>query len=107
MLSSTASSTTPRVSERRGVGDTYFAVQGGKIQSRGSNACNSLNRCETSLPNSIPARGTMKATLRGPTHVRSKTPPANRRLCLPNRGHPHTSLEHIKLEPSRKNLLAN
>lgn len=27
---------------------------------------------------------------RGLTHVRSKTPPTNRRLCLPNRGHPHT-----------------
>ena len=31
-----------------------------------------------------------EATLRGLTHVRSKTPPTNRRFCLPNWGHPHT-----------------
>jgi transposase, IS5 family len=31
-----------------------------------------------------------KATLRGLTHVRSKTSPKDRRSCLPNRGHPHT-----------------
>ncbi|SEO28706.1 hypothetical protein SAMN04489859_105920, partial [Paracoccus alcaliphilus] len=34
------------VSDRRGVGDTDFEVQGRKIQSRGSSACSSLNRCE-------------------------------------------------------------
>ena len=79
------------MSDRRGVGDTDFEVQGRKIQSRGSSAGSSLNRCEPRLPNSIPARGVMKATLRGLTHVRSKTPPTNRRFRLPNRGHPHTS----------------
>ena len=61
-----------------------------EIQTRRSSACSSLNRCEPSLPNSIPARGVMNATLRGLTHVRSKTPPTNQRFCLPNRGHPHT-----------------
>lgn len=71
------------VSDRRGVGDTDFEVQGRDIQTRGSNACSSLNRCEPSFPNSIPARGDIKATSRGLTHVRSKNPPKNRRFCLP------------------------
>ncbi|MCK5933794.1 MAG: ISL3 family transposase [Fulvimarina manganoxydans] len=76
------------MSDRRGVGDTDFEVQGGDIQTRGSSACSSLNRCEPSFPNSIPASGVIKATSRGLTHVRSKTPPKDRRFCLPNGGHP-------------------
>ena len=44
------------VSDRRGVGDTDFEVQGRDTQTRGSSARSSLNRCEPSLPNSIPAR---------------------------------------------------
>ena len=54
------------VSDRRGVGDTDFEVQGRKIQSRGSSACSSLNRCEPSLPNSIPARGVIKGHAQRP-----------------------------------------
>lgn len=48
------------MSDRRGVRDTDFEVQGREIQTRGSSACSSLNRCEPSFPNSIPARGVIE-----------------------------------------------
>ncbi|XQZ48393.1 hypothetical protein E2977_04480 (plasmid) [Paracoccus yeei] len=75
------------VSDRRGVGDTDFEVQGGDSV-LGSSACSSLNRCEPSLPNSIPARGVIKATLRGLT--RPIEDPAERpKITLAKQGHPH------------------
>jgi hypothetical protein len=77
-----------RAGQRDG-GDTDFEVQGRKIQTRGLSACSPLNRYAPSLPNSIPARGVMTATLKGLTHDRLKTLPTNRRNRSPNKGHPH------------------
>lgn len=54
------------MSDRRGVGDTDFEVQGRDIQTRRSSACSSLNRCEPSLPNSIPARGVIEGHAQRP-----------------------------------------
>lgn len=54
------------MSDRQGVGDKDFEVQGRDIQTRGSSVCSSLNRCGPSLPNSIPARGVMEGHAQRP-----------------------------------------
>ena len=54
------------MSDRRGVRDKDFEVQGRENQTRGTSACSSLNRCEPSLPNSIPARGVIEGHTQRP-----------------------------------------
>lgn len=74
------------MSDRRGVGDTDFEVQGRDIQTRGSSACSSLNRCEPSLPNSIPARGVIKGHAQRPDTRPIEDPAERSKIMLAKQG---------------------
>ena len=74
------------VSDRRGVGDTDFEVQGRDIQTRGSSACSSLNRCEPSLPNSIPARGVIEGHAQRPDTRPIEDPAERPKIMLAKKG---------------------
>ena len=74
------------MSDRRGVGDTGFEVQGRDIQTRGSSACSSLNRCEPSLPNSIPARGAIKGHAQRPDTRPIEDPAEKPKITLAKKG---------------------
>jgi hypothetical protein len=56
-----------------------FEVQGREIQTLGSSARSSLNRCEPSLPNSIPARGVIEGHIVRPDTRPIEDPAENRR----------------------------
>ncbi len=57
-----------------------------EIQSRGSSAFSSLNRCEPGLPNSIPARGVMEGHVRRPDTRPIEDPAKTSKITLAKQG---------------------
>ena len=73
-------------SARRGAGDTDLDVHGRHIQTRGSSACRSLNRCEPRHPNSIPARGLIEDHIPRPDTHPTEDPADEPKITLAKQG---------------------
>lgn len=83
------------MSDRRGVGDKDVDDPGRDIQTRGSSACSSLNRCEPGLPNSIPARGVIEGHAQRPDTRPIENPAETSKITLAKQAASHVWIRPV------------